>query len=382
MGIDEKNGRYWKMKYEMPTLVYQEENCVRKHGKELAGFGTCALIITGAHSSKKNGALQDVCDALKEENRSYIIFDEIEENPSIETCAKAAALGMEKNADFCIGIGGGSPLDAAKAIALLMGNHTVETEMFYKPELAQKGAVPVVEVPTTAGTGSEVTPYAILTIHANHTKKSISHRIFPKLALCDAKYLAFAPRQILINTAVDALAHLVESYLNTGSNLYNRMFVEYGLKLWGQVKGKLQSDEVSDCYGILLEAATVAGMGITHTGTSLPHGLSYPVTYELGVAHGAACGLFLPGYLEFCEKAEGGKLKEDVKTILELLGLKNTGEFRELLERLLEPVTVPGELLESDMQQILQNPAKLKNVPVAVTEEDLRQSLFGNNWLQ
>ena len=281
----------------MPTLVYSEENCVKNHFKDIALIGEKAMIITGKHSSRSNGSLSDVTEILEKENISYIIFDDIEENPSVETVMKARELGIREQVDFVIGIGGGSPLDASKAIALMIANPDVTEEVLYQSNPLPY--LPVVCIPTTCGTGSEVTPYAILTLHKQRTKKSISHKIYPTLALLDARYLKTASRNCLVNTSVDALAHLVESYLNANSNALNRIYSEQGLRVWAEFKDDLKNDRLTgEDYEKMLRASMIAGMAITHTGTSLPHGLSYPVTYELGVPHGKAVGMFLGGYLE------------------------------------------------------------------------------------
>lgn len=354
------------MKYYMPTLVYHEKNCVKNHQKEMALFGKKALIVTGKHSSRINGSLEDVQGALKEEEVEFLVFDSVEENPSMETCQKAADFAKNSSVDFVIGIGGGSPLDAAKAIALLIANPDRDQKVLY--ESIPLPSLPVVMVPTTAGTGSEVTPYAVLTIHARKTKKSISHRIYPKLALCDAKYLQTAKREVLTSTAVDTLAHLIESYGNTNSDVLNRMCSEYGMKLWGQVKGALKEDTLSEIdYERLLEASTVAGMAITHTSTSLPHGLSYPLTYELGVAHGKACGRFLPGYLKVYAKHK----PEEVANILAILGYNNIEEFEQFLQELLGEIPFPADLKEATIEKILLDQAKLANCPFPVTRDDV-----------
>ena len=155
------------MKLYMPTKVYNEKGCVRQHSQELAELGTKALLVTGKHSSRVNGSLQDVEDALNREQVPYVIFDGIEENPSVETVMRATALGLSEKVDFVIGIGGGSPMDASKAIALMIANPEKKADFLYETDAAVKQAankaLTVAAVPTTAGTGSEVTPYAILT---------------------------------------------------------------------------------------------------------------------------------------------------------------------------------------------------------------------------
>ena len=352
------------MKLYMPTLVFNEINCVMNHSKELASLGKKAMIITGKHSSKVNGSLKDVTTALTKEKIEYIIFDEIEENPSIETVMKAKELGVLEKVDFIIGIGGGSPMDAAKAIALMVTNQDKDQNILY--DKISLPCMPVVAVPTTAGTGSEVTPYAILTIHSLRTKRGISHRIFPKLALIDSSYLTTASRKTIIETAVDALSHLIESYLNTNSNEFNRIYSEKGLKTWKKVKDNLKGAELkAEDYEHLMQASTLAGIAIAHTGTSLPHGLSYLLTYELGIPHGKAVGMFLAGYVKCYKKTE------DALRIVRLLGFEDIRDFELYLKDLLGTVEVSEELMEQNIEDLLSNKAKLANYPYPITKEEL-----------
>lgn len=352
------------MQIYMPTKVYSEKDCVKNHGNEISSLGKKAMIITGKYSSRKNGSLRDMEEVLQSQQISYMIFDEIEENPSVETVMKAREAGLQEKVDFVIGIGGGSPLDAAKAIALMIANPNETEEVLY--EVRELKHLPVVCVPTTCGTGSEVTPYSILTLHKKRTKQSISHRIYPVLALLDAGYLASMPRDGLVNTCVDALAHLIESYLNTNSNELNRIYAREGLGVWQQFKGNLLEDKVTEQdYEKMLHASMIAGMAISHTGTSLPHGLSYGVTYELGVPHGKAVGMFLGGYVEIYQD------KKDVEEVLRLLGFIDASAFRQYLRELLGVVEVEEALMRKNVQGLLANKAKLKNYPFEITEQEL-----------
>lgn len=352
----------------MPTILYSEENCVKNHGKELSLMGRKAMIITGKKSSRINGSLSDVEETLKVKNIEYIIFDDIEENPSVETVMKAREVGISENIDFVIGIGGGSPLDASKAISLMIANPDKDETILY--ESNPLPYLPVACIPTTCGTGSECTPYAILTLHKQRTKKSISHKIYPTVALIDGKYLKTTSRDYLISTSIDALAHLVESYLNTNSNELNRIYSREGLIMWGQLKDKLIRDNITEAdYSKLMHASTIAGMAITHTATSLPHGLSYPVTYELGIPHGKAVGMFLGGYTEVY------KDKETSKEVLQLLGFNDYSDFRTYLREILGTIEVPKELMIKNIESLLSNKAKLKNYPFEVTKEELLSML-------
>ena len=124
------------MYFSMPTKIYSERNCVVKYGREWTSVGSRALIVTGK-SSAKNGALADVTAALEEAGKTYCIFDETEENPSIETVMKVRDLGAQEKVDFVIGIGGGSPMDAAKAIALMIVHSDKDADFLYQKILLQ-----------------------------------------------------------------------------------------------------------------------------------------------------------------------------------------------------------------------------------------------------
>lgn len=354
------------MQLYIPTKVYSEEDCVVNHVKELTTYGKRAMLVTGRNSARACGALADVEQALQQAQIAYVLYDEIEENPSVETVMKAREVGVREQVDFVVGIGGGSPLDAAKAIALMIANPQETKEVLYEGKQLQ--ALPVVCIPTTCGTGSEVTPYAILTLHEQKTKKSISHRIYPALALLDAKYLQSMSYDGLVSTAVDALAHLIESYLNTNANEWNRIYSMEGLRIWGKFKYRLQEKQlVAEDYAKMLHASMIAGMAIAHTGTSLPHGLSYAVTYELGVPHGKAVGMFLGGFVS------GYQNQEDVKTVLDLLGFTSKESFCRYMTIVSKDITVTEELMQRNAKSLLENPAKLKNYPFSVTEQDLIQ---------
>ena len=160
------------MFFYMPAKVYCENNCVRAHAKELASFGKKALIVTGKSSAFKNGSIADVQAALSDHGVECAVFNEVEENPSVETVMKGRDRGLAEGADFVIGIGGGSPMDAAKAIALMIRQKDAGVEYLYDSS-AVTDALPVVCIPTTCGTGSEVTAVSVLSRPSLRAKGSI-----------------------------------------------------------------------------------------------------------------------------------------------------------------------------------------------------------------
>lgn len=355
------------MVFQMPVLVYEEKDCVKNHAAELAAFGRRAMIVTGRHSARANGSLADVQSALDSQGVSYTVFDEVEENPSVETILQAREAGVKEHVDFVIGIGGGSPMDAAKAIALMVANADKDAA-FMDEKVANAACLPVVAVPTTCGTGSEVTGISVLTRHERHTKASIAHRIYPKIALIDAAYLKAAPMTVLCNTAADAFAHMVESYLNTAATDYSRMFVREGLMVWGRSRDVLSGkrEPSMEDYRNMMNASTYAGMAIAHTGTSIPHGLSYYPTYELGVAHGKACAYFTAGYIR--EAAKG-----DREELLKLAGFTDVDELAAYLDEICDLAPLPQELLERAAVGIASNEAKLKSCPYPADLQTLKR---------
>lgn len=349
------------MKFYLPTMVFQEKDAVRNHGEQMAHYGKKALIVTGRSSSKKNGALQDVIDSLERFNTSYVVFDKVMENPGVGNIMEAAGLGRREGTDFVIGVGGGSPLDAAKAIALMIQNRDSTEEVLYQARDLRH--LPVVAVPTTCGTGSEVTPYAVLTRDDLQTKQSISHTIFPALALVDGKYLEKAPLSVLVNTAVDALAHMLESYFHANATDYSRMLSQYAMEVWGVAADVLFGMEASEeDYARLMFASSLAGMAISQTGTSLPHGLSYYLTYHKGIPHGKAVGVFLAGYLDILPE----EFEPQVIMALRTLGFGSIGQFAGLMKELLGSAELTGEEIEAMADGMAGNERKLAAVPFDV----------------
>lgn len=355
------------MNFYLPTMVFHEENAVANHSEQMAHYGKKALIVTGK-SSKRNGALDDVIKGLEKYNTAYVIYDKIQENPSVDCVMDATRFGRAEGTDFVIGIGGGSPLDAAKAIALMIQNRDSSKEVLYESKPLK--AIPVVTIPTTCGTGSEVTPYAILTREDIQTKQSISHKIYPAMALVDGKYLKNAPVSLITNTAIDALGHMLESYFNTKATDYSRMFCQYAMEVWAEATDILYGMEPKEeDYGNLLFASTLAGMAISHTGTSIPHGLSYYLTYHKGIPHGKAVGYFLQGYLSVLPE----EFEVQVIMALRALGFGSWEQFAGFMKEMLGKAPITDQEQAAMVEEIAGNERKLSAVPFAITRQDIEE---------
>lgn len=353
------------MFFKLTTELYCEKGCVRSHAADIASYGSMAYIVTGRNSSKKNGSLDDVINVLNDNNIKYCVFDEVEENPSIENIMKAVEIGRKFNPDFVIGIGGGSPLDASKAISMLIAEKDADETLLFDTRKASY--LPVITIPTTCGTGSEITPYSIVTIHEKKTKSSLPHKIYPALALVDPSYLESAPVSIIRNTAVDALGHLIESYIHSRVTDISRIFSEKGLAMWRDIAAFIKNDSYTyEQYEKLIITSTIGGMAISHTGTSLPHRMSYYFTYNDGTPHGKAVGAFLASYVRHSSA-------DDRRYVLDMLGMTSWTELRDLIRDITGTMTLNESELEGCISFILDNKVKLANCPYSVDHDSVEE---------
>ena len=358
------------MFFKIPTLVYFEDNCVINHQNELCQYGKKALIVMGKSSARKNGSFADVLKALDNNSIAYEVFDEVEQNPSLESIEKAYLANKDKGIDFVIGIGGGSSSDSAKAIAVMLKYHFNDTQLlFEKP--ACNDSLAVVAVATTCGTGSEVTAASVLTDNVNKRKASMSYRIYPKLALLDSKYLTYLPYRSIRFTAVDALSHLIESVISSKATTISDMISYEGLRAFSKNKAALldQSLLTKEVYDNLLYVSLIGGMAIAHCGTNLPHGLSYTLTYHNNIPHGQACGYFLYGLMKYADQ-------KTVNLVLQALQFADLQQFKQFIVEVAMLEKLDDNLLELAVQEIKNNKNKLSYCPYKVDEELLKKVAF------
>ena len=349
-----------------PVRYYFGENCIRENAKEFKPLGKKALIVTG-HSSEKNGSLTDVINALDELKITYAVFNEIEENPTTEIVIKARDYGIKNACDFVVGIGGGSPMDAAKATAVMMKNCEFGEEFLYDSSY-ETTAVPMALVATTCGSGAEVTPNAVLTTHKDKTKRSSVHRVYPNAAFVDYRYIENAPAKLIKNTALDALTHMIESFVHSKADKYTKLYCINGMMLWGNCKDVIlgKKELTSDVCKDLMLASSFGGFAISHTGTSLPHRLSYALTYNYGISHGPAVAYFVPTFLKYCEK-------EEVNTILSLTHFKSLNEFERFVNDILGEIKVDDEVFYRAIDEIMINTKVLNSTKFEVDRKKLEK---------
>ncbi len=369
-------------RFYMPTEVFFGKGIVQQKKDLFRNAGTRAYIITykipGRHYS-----LEDVTAVLDEFKIPYVIETEIEENPSTETVERIAASARDFAPDFIVGIGGGSPIDAAKAIGVLLKNPEAKgLDLFSDPSLK---SLPIIAVPTTAGTGSEVTHFSVITRHDKGTKQAITPRIFPKYALLDPMYLMEMPLRLSCSTAVDALCHCLESYVSTAGSVLSRSICEVGFGIFSQcVDGmrEVLSDpekaasktpfpyELREKHMLV---SLIGGMANAQTGTCLPHGMSYALTHFKHIPHGLACGLLIAEYLKIFKQPEN---VARVEKAIHLCGFKDLDDFEAFIDTLLllkEDITPTEEEIRSYAEEFAQQKHRFVRHPEPAGLEEVLQ---------
>ena len=294
----------------MPVQIFSGKGCLNKNYNEIARLGKSCLIVTGGSSAKKSGALSDVTSALERLDIAYTVFDEITENPYTADCHRAGERAREVGAEFIIGIGGGSPLDASKAVAIYAANPELAPADIYLRKY-DNTPLPVALVGTTSGTGSEVTGVAVLTDSSVNLKKSISgHDCYSVMSFCDYTYTMSMPYSVTVSTALDAFAHAVEGYFSSTANDMSDVYAE---KAFAMLKNGLSyfmnNSSLPDeaLREELYNASLFAGLCLNITGTCFPHTMGYILTEDFSIAHGRACAAFIPDFIRI--SAENMPLK-------------------------------------------------------------------------
>ena len=308
--------------------------------------GKRILLVTGKRFAKTSGVL----DKLSEYLKGFIleVFAEVEENPSIETVDRGAEQCRESQCDMVIGLGGGSAMDAGKAIAMLQKNPGSIREYLDQERVCQTKGLPVITIPTTSGTGSEVTPFTVIFHPTKKAKPAIAPpENFPDVALVDPELTTSMPFEVAASTGLDALCQAVEGFWSTQANPVTRSLAFQAIKL---VMENLESAcfvKNKDSVTNMALASHLTGIEMSNIGNTSIHPLSYPITIDYGVPHGFACAIFLPEVIRFNASA----IKDRFRDLLTLLNLPNPEAFADKVDSLMEKLKAPRRLSELGVKE-------------------------------
>ena len=364
----------------VPTEVVFGPGSLDNLGDHARGWGRKPLIVTGRRSARASGALDRAIRQLP----AAVVFDQVDENPTTETCASGAACCIEHACDFVVALGGGSAIDAAKAIAVLARNPGKCAD-FFGVEKCPKGNLPILAIPTTAGTGSEVTPYSVVVDAAARVKHTISARgLFPKVAILDPELSRGMPHPVTVSTGLDALSQAMEGIISLRSTPLGDVLALETCRLVNEWLPRA-ADQPNDleARSQMLFAAMLSGCVIAHTGTTLVHGMGYYFTLEFGLAHGLANALLLTPLFQYTAQ----QVPEKVSAIADALGCpggpaaeevrRRIGEaLHHLLARLtVSPAAKDAGVGETRLQEfakdICEDPSRFKNQPGNPSREEV-----------
>jgi len=355
----------------MPTEIFRGEGSLKQAGDRLAQLGNKALIVTGRRSARVSGALPDLLEVLKKLDIDHYHFDSIEENPELSVVQEGAGLFRVNRCDLVIGIGGGSPIDAAKAISVIAAND-LEQRACYQPDQITR-AYPIVAIPTTAGTGTEATPYSVISDRKLKKKAGFGNPLmFPTLSFCDPVYTLSLPERVTIDTAIDALSHLLEGlYSRKRCDLLFPLIYDGIKTIINYLEPAVKNPDNLRYRDKLLTASLYGGLVIAQSSTTLQHSIGYPLTTHYGLSHGKANGVVMRFIMELFRPAVDNELQR----LFQHIGLERE-EFYIWLDRwLTDPdLQLPEDFITSATEEILGSRNMAQN-PLQVSGEEIKKIL-------
>ena len=362
-----------------PVKIITGRNCILENADLLAQCGRRALIVSGRNGADKSGAFADMAAALEKAGCTYVRFSCIPENPPAPMCCEGGRLAREENCDFIVAIGGGSALDAGKAIAGYAANPQCGADDIFDDGKRVNDCLSNVCVPTTAGTGSEACRYSVLTIDEGRKKKTFKHSsAYAKVSFADPRYTESLSAEYTVSTALDALSHAIESYFSPKSCAVSEEAAVYAAsEIWDVLFRQNKTEFTSEDRERLMYAATAAGVAIDYTGTGFPHPLGYSITLTRGIPHGCACAIFEGAFLRYNMITSEGRRR--AAALAQAMG--TTAD--EMIERIPEKNGIDLKIDEDEREELIDRVAgagNYANSPYVISRgemSDIYKRLFG-----
>jgi alcohol dehydrogenase len=358
------------------TLAQTAEEVNRLGGRNVLIVTDKGLVAAGLASRLES--------VLSGAGVAWTRFDGVEPDPRLEIAAAAAEMAKREKADFIIGLGGGSPLDIAKVCSVLVTNCKPLSELF-GIDLVPEAGLKTLLIPTTAGTGSEVTPIAILSDEHEKLKKGIvSPRLFPAAAILDPELTLGMPPDVTAATGLDALIHAVEAFTSKNANSVSDVLARQAMKLvFKNIRKAYANGEDIAARAKMLEGSLLAGMAFANAGVTAIHAFAYPIGAEFHIPHGIANSIMLPPVIEFNMIGNLEKFAEMAEIFEEpVSGLNQRERARRVVKavrELVEDLQIPKSLrsfgvneghIPSLAQGVMKVTRLLANNPRRITQAD------------
>jgi len=285
--------------FKAPSVIVNGPGAAKEVGSFAKGFGKKALIVTD-NLLEKIGLLNEIKKSLEGAGVSFAIYDKVVSEPSMEYTEEGLKAFKEAQAEFLIAVGGGSPIDAAKAISALAKNPGKMSDFMGANKIPQMGA-PLIAIPTTAGTGSEVTQFTIITDTVKNVKMLIaSPNIMPRVALVDPLMTLQMPQGITTATGLDALTHAIEAYVSVKAQPITDTLALQAIRLIsGNLRQAWSDGGNVEARTHMMIGSLMAGLAFSNASVALVHGMARPIGAYFHVPHGISNAALLPTVIEF-----------------------------------------------------------------------------------
>ena len=374
-------------KYYLPTKMYFGSG-ILKNLPDILGQKKQRIYLVIDNYFFKKGLDKTIKNLFPE--TKIEVFSGITPNPKVVQVEELKNKIKEFNAELVIAVGGGSTLDTGKSAAVLSShNHDLMGFLEKKMKLHKK-SIPFVAVPTTSGTGSEVTPWA--TVWNNKTKYSLSSPLmFPYIALCDPELTLTMSSYVTACTGIDALCQAIEAYWSIHSNSLSDIHAVQAILLAvNNLKKAVDNPQDLFYREQMMLSSLEAGRAFSQTATTAVHAVSYPITAYFNIPHGYACALTLSAFLKYnyhvndedCNDKRGsGFVKKKIGKIIHLLGCNNIKDACLKIQSLINSIGLETSLSKAginDIEIIIEqgfNPDRVGNNPRLLTKDNLRKLL-------
>lgn len=369
-----------KIQFDLPVDIFIGSGEADLIGYAAKDLGSKALIVTGGSSAKKSGLYDRVKSSLNEEGKETVLFDKVRQNPLTTTAEEGAQFAKDNGCDFVVGVGGGSVMDCAKAIAFMAVNDGDINDYIFG-RMHSDDALPLALIPTTCGTGSEGNGFAVLTNPETGDKKSLRcDAIYAKVALIEPECMMTMPKSVLASVGFDALCHNIEAYTAKNSQPFTDALSLYAITLTADNLVKVYEDPTyKEGWKKLAMASTIGGISIGKAGVTLAHGMEHPVSGLCDAVHGRGLAALAPVVIDASYKGNPKKFAE----ISKRLGGKDERDCAKAVSELLKKLDMKLSLSDlgikrEDIAWLAENCMKVSiasvaNNPVVFTREKIAE---------
>lgn len=366
--------------YEQPTPIDFGVGKINSLPEIIEQFGFNKGLLISTPSMVRNGTAQKIVDACK--GTLIGIFSSIESNPTLKNTDDCANALRSSNCDFAVALGGGSVLDCAKVACFMAKNNEPASVYFYKEKPVDKSGIPMIAIPTTSGTASEITTVSVLTDTEKGIKAPISSKYFyPKYALVDPELTYSCPPSVTASSGIDVLAHSLEAFYGKKHQPYTDMAAEKAAKLVFEnlLTAYKEPNNVEARINMSLASVT-AGLAFNLTQTAAAHACSYPLTQDFGVPHGEACAVTLAAFWRFNSENGSSDVKERMHRFSQSCGFEDAEDLASFIDHMKKEMGLRmtledvGVTSEESLDQLVKNSfaPNMYNNPVEITEEVLK----------